>query len=75
MAKVRKHTAAVETSQIMASIIFYFSFLFWGGFFFCYFNLQYVAFKGHISTAAGTLCILNAQCRTVFSLSVESVYI
>ena len=29
---------------------------------------QYVTFKVHISAAAGALCILNAQCRTVFQL-------
>jgi hypothetical protein len=54
MAKVKKHTTAVETSQIMDL-----SFFLEGGL---------IQLLGHVSPAAGTLCILNAQCRTVFSL-------
>ena len=67
-----KNTADVETSQIMGLLLLLL--LIPLLFLLLLFHLllpQYVTFKVHISAAAGALCILNAQCRTVFSLSVE----
>jgi hypothetical protein len=77
MAKVKKKThSCCRNVPNHESIIFYFYFvLFIYLFIFWYFSFQYVAFKGNISAAAGALVTLNAQCRTVFSLSVERMHI